>query len=160
MTKKKQAVEPEKTAVEHFAGTYLGEALTQSQRLISEECDAIKALLLEKNRDYGDSALNPRRIFSKASPIEQILVRIDDKINRWTQGAAAGEDVEKDLIGYFVLLRVARRVQKELESSVFGATSLDFSGKSVIGSAPCSATSSSPASRPPTVRPGTPSRKA
>ena len=27
--------------------------------------DSIKKLLLEKNRRYGDSALNPRRIFSK-----------------------------------------------------------------------------------------------
>jgi hypothetical protein len=30
-----------------------------TQKAIARECDAIKATLLEKNRAYGDSALNP-----------------------------------------------------------------------------------------------------
>jgi hypothetical protein len=66
-------------------------------------------MLIEKNHAYGDSALDPVRIFSKADPVEQIKVRIDDKLSRLARGAAAGEDVERDLIGYLVLLRVARR---------------------------------------------------
>lgn len=77
--------------------------------LIAEECDAIKAMLLEKNAAYGDSAVRPVRIMSKASPVEQILVRIDDKLSRIARGSAAGEDVVLDLIGYLVLLRVAQR---------------------------------------------------
>lgn len=77
--------------------------------LIAEECDAIKAMLLEKNSAYGDSAIRPVRIMSKASPVEQILVRIDDKLSRIARGSAAGEDVVLDLIGYLVLLRVAQR---------------------------------------------------
>ena len=47
---------------------------------------------------------------SQSSPVEQILVRIDDKLNRVKQGAgllANDEDVVMDLIGYFVLLKVA-----------------------------------------------------
>ena len=47
---------------------------------------------------------------SQSSPVEQILVRIDDKLNRVKQGAgllATDEDVVMDLIGYFVLLKVA-----------------------------------------------------
>ena len=75
---------------------------------IEQECDAIKAMLLAKNRAYGDSALNPLRVFSKASSIEQIKVRIDDKLSRLARGSAAGEDVELDLIGYLILLRIAR----------------------------------------------------
>lgn len=78
-------------------------------RFIAEECDAIKAMLLSKNAKYGNSALAPVRVFSKASPIEQLLVRIDDKLSRLTAGAADDEDTLADLIGYLVLLRVARR---------------------------------------------------
>ncbi|MGA0128656.1 MAG: hypothetical protein ACO3I1_05150 [Burkholderiales bacterium] len=73
-------------------------------------CDEIKELLIDKNRKYGDSALNPSRIFSQAGPIDQILVRIDDKLNRIKQGAgllAKDEDVIVDLIGYLVLLKIA-----------------------------------------------------
>lgn len=76
---------------------------------IAHECDALKRLLIAKNEAYGDSALNPVRIFSKASPVEQLLVRIDDKLSRIARGSDAGEDVTQDLLGYLVLLRIARR---------------------------------------------------
>lgn len=76
---------------------------------IARVCDRVKQLLLEKNMKYGDSALNPIRVLSNAGPIEQILVRIDDKLNRIKQGGilADDEDVVLDLIGYFILLKVA-----------------------------------------------------
>ena len=81
----------------------------ESQIKIAQVCDDIKALLIEKNAKYGDSALNPLRIMSQASPVEQILVRIDDKLNRIKQGNILedDEDVVSDLIGYFVLLKIA-----------------------------------------------------
>lgn len=79
------------------------------QDAIIETCDAIKALLLEKNRKYGNSALNPCRVFSKADSVEQLKVRIDDKINRIkNEQNDEDEDVVKDLIGYLVLLIIAR----------------------------------------------------
>ena len=81
-----------------------------TQQHIALICEDIKELLLEKNRNYGDSALNPNRIFSKADAVEQILVRIDDKLNRIQKGAgllANDEDVVNDLIGYLVLLKIA-----------------------------------------------------
>jgi len=84
-----------------------------AQALIRAECDALKAMLLAKNEAYGNSALEPVRIFSKAGPIEQILVRLDDKLSRMRRGKAAGEDVELDLLGYLALLRIARRQVKE-----------------------------------------------
>jgi len=67
-------------------------------------------LLIEKNRKYGDSALNPIRIFSKAAPQEQIKVRIDDKISRLVRGDAIheDEDVVMDLIGYLVILQMCQ----------------------------------------------------
>ena len=67
----------------------------------------IHELLLAKNKAYGNSALNPVRIFSTANPSEQIRVRIDDKLSRLARGTNAGEDVVRDLIGYLVLLRIA-----------------------------------------------------
>ena len=79
--------------------------------MITSECEDIKNMLLEKNRKYGNSALSPKRIFSKASTIEQIFVRIDDKLSRIqnmgvTEGGASAEDAVKDLIGYLLLLRI------------------------------------------------------
>ena len=84
--------------------------LTETQSQISAICDDIKELLLYKNRKYGNSALRPVRIFSKSDSVEQILVRIDDKLNRIQQGAGLldeDEDVIVDLIGYLVLLKIA-----------------------------------------------------
>jgi hypothetical protein len=75
---------------------------------IVRHCDELKAMLLAKNESYGDSALNPIRLMSKANPVEAILVRIDDKLSRIARGQAAGEDVEKDLRGYYLLLGIAR----------------------------------------------------
>lgn len=77
--------------------------------LIANECDAIKAMLLAKNEAYGNSALDPLRVFSRADSAEQIRVRIDDKLSRLSRGSAAGEDTITDLIGYLVLLRIAER---------------------------------------------------
>lgn len=83
--------------------------------LIAQECDDLKVLLLLKNSSYGDSAIDPVRIFSKADPVEQIKVRLDDKLSRLARGSAAGEDVEQDLLGYLILLRVARRKSEKQE---------------------------------------------
>ena len=79
------------------------------QKLIAETCDEIKELLLEKNRNYGNAAIDPIRIFSKADVLEQINVRLDDKLSRLARGSNAGEDVELDLVGYIVLKRVAKK---------------------------------------------------
>lgn len=86
---------------------------------IAEACDSIKELLLMKNHNYGNSALDPCRIFSNASAVEQLLVRIDDKLSRVKRGAgliAKDEDVINDLIGYLFLLKIALANQ-EPESS-------------------------------------------
>ena len=91
----------------------------QTQIDIATTCDAIKALLLEKNRKYGDSALNPVRIFSQSDSMEQIRVRIDDKLSRLrNQQADEDEDVIDDLIGYLVLLKVAQMQQNRMDFGV------------------------------------------
>jgi len=71
--------------------------------------DKIGYMLVEKNKAYGDSALNPVRIFSKADPTEQIKVRIDDKLSRLARGNEyPGDDTINDLIGYLVLLKISQ----------------------------------------------------
>ena len=76
-------------------------------------CDELKALLLDKNRKYGDSALNPVRIFSKASTLEQLKVRMDDKLSRLRNAQEDDdEDPVTDLIGYLVLYKVALLQQR------------------------------------------------
>lgn len=90
----------------------MDEVLHKTQEFIRHECDTIRDMLVEKNRRYGNSALSPIRVFSKADPLEQIRVRIDDKLNRIVNRQDDDtEDAELDLIGYLVLKRVAERLQ-------------------------------------------------
>ena len=89
---------------------------------IRKVCSEIAELLISKNKKYGNSALEPRRIFSKASSIEQINVRIDDKLSRIANRQSdEDEDVEKDLIGYLVLKRVCINLKKKAEQEVSNA---------------------------------------
>jgi hypothetical protein len=75
---------------------------------LDEVIGGIRAVLIDKNRKYGDSVLSPKRIFSRASLMEQIDVRLDDKISRLAsaQGDDA-EDAELDLLGYLLIKRIA-----------------------------------------------------
>ena len=89
------------------------EAKNPIEATIVAECEALSELLIAKNRKYGNSALEPIRIFSSADASEQIKVRIDDKLSRLVQGRTAAaqddEDVVFDLLGYLILLRVQQR---------------------------------------------------
>ena len=84
---------------------------------IINSCLEIMQMLIEKNISYGDSAINPVRIFAKSDNIEQIKIRIDDKINRVknNQGFAGDNDID-DLIGYLVLLKIA--IDKDRQKGV------------------------------------------
>jgi hypothetical protein len=80
------------------------------QKIIAE-CLDIAEMLIKKNISYGDSALSPIRIFSQADNQEQIKIRIDDKINRIKNGSGfAGDNDIDDMIGYLILLKIAKRL--------------------------------------------------
>ena len=82
--------------------------MTNFQSDVDHVLNEVRALLLEKNKAYGNSALEPKRIFSQVNPIEQLNVRIDDKLSRIANADAEdAEDAELDLLGYLVLKRVA-----------------------------------------------------
>jgi len=92
---------------------------SQSAADIAIVCEEIKALLLDKNEKYGDSALNPVRIFSKSDPISQLETRMDDKLSRIrTSDPEDAEDAYLDLLGYLVLHRVAQMQQRRVDHFV------------------------------------------
>jgi hypothetical protein len=75
---------------------------------VGEVLEQIERMLVEKNRKYGNSALEPLGVFSQLSAKEGLLVRIDDKLKRIKNGSLDkdDEDVVNDLIGYLVLLKI------------------------------------------------------
>jgi len=81
----------------------------QTQADIRRIAKEIGELVVQKNIAYGDSAVDPVRIFSKANPIEQILVRLDDKLSRFARGQEyPGDNDIDDLMGYLILLKIAK----------------------------------------------------
>lgn len=80
-----------------------------SGQRILQTCIDLVVFLSSKNISYGDSALNPVRIFSKLNATDQLLVRIDDKVNRIANGGGyPGDDDLLDLTGYLILYLAAK----------------------------------------------------
>lgn len=82
----------------------------KTEEEIFSVCQELSNFLINKNRAYGNSALDPVRIFSESDNIEQLKVRIDDKLSRFARGNHfPGDNDIDDLIGYLVLLKVAQK---------------------------------------------------
>ena len=87
----------------------------EAEKLIKKVCEDIKDLLLQKNRDYGNSALSPSGVFSKGDVFESLGSRIDDKLMR-IQNVGVNDETEdtiSDLIGYLILYKVAMIMEKD-----------------------------------------------
>jgi len=82
----------------------------KTQNSIKWTCNGIRDLLLSKNKAYGDSAIEPDNIFSKLDSAQAICARIDDKLSRIKNVGLndATEDTLDDLVGYLILLKIAR----------------------------------------------------
>ena len=93
---------------------------TKTQNSIKWICNEIRDLLLAKNKAYGDSALEPDNIFSKLDSAQAICARIDDKLSRIKNVGLDDktEDTLDDLIGYLILLKIARE-QDGSKTTVF-----------------------------------------
>lgn len=88
---------------------------TETQEKIVEITEAMRDLLLYKNKKYGDSALNPQHIFYKGDAVNSILIRLDDKLSRImanTDETPRINDVA-DIIGYCTLLLAGIGAGKE-----------------------------------------------
>ena len=88
---------------------------TPTQKKIKDILSGMADLLLYKNRKYGDSAINPKKIFYKGDSTNSILIRLDDKIGRVmsnTEEKPRVNDVA-DIIGYCTLLLVSMGITSE-----------------------------------------------
>jgi hypothetical protein len=76
---------------------------------LDKVAERVVSLLKEKNANYGDSALNPLKVFSKLSSKEALCARLDDKIARIRNKGINDntEDTLDDIIGYLLLLKMA-----------------------------------------------------
>tara|TARA_R110001592_G_scaffold40193_5_gene132140 strand:- start:1277 stop:1609 length:333 start_codon:yes stop_codon:yes gene_type:complete len=89
---------------------------------IENICDEVKALLLSKNAQYGDSVLNPINLFANSSSIDGIRIRLDDKYSRLVRGNASiesDEDIHLDCIGYHIMALIAIRREAAQRAGVF-----------------------------------------
>ncbi len=92
---------------------------------ITKACEEMRDMLLAKNKAYGDSAADPVRVFSKADPLEQINIRMDDKLSRLIRGKTfEQEDTEFDLEGYMALKR-AIKIRSAQTTILSGGTNDD-----------------------------------
>lgn len=68
-------------------------------------CDQLRQFLQEKNKRYGDSALNPISVFAKDSnALDKLLVRLDDKVSRIMNSVELRKNDCQDILGYLVLV--------------------------------------------------------
>lgn len=70
--------------------------------------DNFKEFLMEKNRLYNDSAMNPVQIFSKESTQNQICNRLDDKLSRIRSSDELRKNDVADCFGYIALLLISK----------------------------------------------------
>ena len=55
---------------------------TKDKNKIGEVSRRVYEMLSEKNKAYGNSALEPINIFSKGNAVDSLCARIDDKLAR------------------------------------------------------------------------------
>lgn len=71
--------------------------------------EGVADTVVQKNLAYGNSALNPIRVFSRTDRMEQLYTRLDDKLSRVQKGHEyPGDDTIRDIIGYCTLILIAR----------------------------------------------------
>ena len=89
--------------------------LPLTQQKIHEIMGAMRDLLLYKNQKYGDSAINPKKIFYKGDSTNSILIRLDDKIGRVMSNTEEKPRINDvcDIIGYCTLLLISMGVTAE-----------------------------------------------
>lgn len=78
--------------------------IKNNQATIESVCDGLKEFLIAKNKNYGNSATEPVRVFSKSNANEGILVRMDDKLSRIKNSEVIARNDATDLAGYLILL--------------------------------------------------------
>ena len=68
----------------------------------------VSEVLIEKNRKYGNAALEPIGLFYKGDSTTSITIRIDDKISRVKNAEVLRKNDMFDLLGYSLLLGISQ----------------------------------------------------
>ena len=74
--------------------------------------DSLFEFLSAKNKNYGNSALEPIGIFSKGGAEDGILRRMDDKLNRIKNSDVLRKNDIVDLMGYLAILCINKKWTK------------------------------------------------
>ena len=74
---------------------------------IEDVLESLLNLLIAKNKNYGNSALEPLGIFNKSNSTEGIKVRLDDKLMRVKNCSELRKNDVADLLGYLTLLCIS-----------------------------------------------------
>lgn len=69
---------------------------------------SVREVLFEKNKKYGNSALQPMNVFSKKTSSNSILDRLDDKLSRIKNSEELRKNDVFDLLGYLILLCIQK----------------------------------------------------
>lgn len=76
----------------------------ENQHALGAICDAMKAMLMSKNRNYGDVASNPINVYNRQDALQSILARLDDKLARIKHSDTLRINDVADVAGYNILL--------------------------------------------------------
>ena len=68
----------------------------------------VSEVLIEKNRKYGNAALEPIGLFYKGDSVASIAIRIDDKVSRVRNADELRKNDMFDLLGYSILLGISQ----------------------------------------------------
>ena len=79
---------------------------------LHEVLDSLFEFLSAKNKNYGNSALEPIGIFSKGGAEDGILRRMDDKLNRIKNSDVLRKNDIVDLMGYLAILCINKKWTK------------------------------------------------
>lgn len=82
------------------------------QNKISDLCDALRIFLLEKNKRYGNSALEMLEEI-KYTPTDGIKIRLTDKLKRVINSEEIRPNDITDIVGYIILLLIANGVDRK-----------------------------------------------
>lgn len=78
------------------------------EKLIETTFENFSRFLIEKNKRYGNSALNPPCIFSNATANNQLCNRLDDKLSRIKHSEELRKNDVADVFGYIALLMIQK----------------------------------------------------
>lgn len=83
--------------------------ITTFEKNLNSILNSISKFLKEKNKRYGNSALEPSNMFFKGNSEEGLRIRIDDKLKRIKNSDVLRKNDIVDLIGYLIILCITKK---------------------------------------------------